>query len=79
MKKGSITSRELIINMAKEAEVVFVMEPALIDGSLKTWRKGVGGSDIKVKGRASHAGGDHEKGRTTPLKKWCISCLPFKN
>lgn len=60
---GSITSRELIINMAKEAEVVFVMEPALIDGSLKTWRKGVGGFDIKVKGRASHAGGDHEKGR----------------
>lgn len=60
---GSVTSRELIINMAKEADAVFVMEPALIDGSLKTWRKGVGGFDIKVRGRASHAGGDHEKGR----------------
>lgn len=60
---GSLTSRELIINMAQEAEAVFVMEPALIDGSLKTWRKGVGGFKIRVKGRAAHAGGDHEKGR----------------
>ncbi len=60
---GSVTSRDLIINMAKEAEVVFVMEPALIDGSLKVWRKGVGGFKINVTGRASHAGGDHEKGR----------------
>lgn len=60
---GSISSRELIVEMAKEAEVVFVMEPALLDGSLKTWRKGVGGFHIKVKGRAAHAGGDHEKGR----------------
>ena len=60
---GSISSRDLIINMAKEAEVVFVMEPALIDGSLKVWRKGVGGFKINVTGRASHAGGDHEKGR----------------
>jgi glutamate carboxypeptidase len=60
---GSLTSRELIISMAKQAEAVFVMEPALIDGSLKTWRKGVGGFKVKVKGRAAHAGGDHEKGR----------------
>ena len=60
---GSITSRELIQNMAKEAELVFVMEPALLDGSLKTWRKGGGGFKVKVHGRAAHAGGDHEKGR----------------
>jgi glutamate carboxypeptidase len=39
------------------------MEPALIDGSLKTWRKGGGGFTVKVHGRAAHAGGDHEKGR----------------
>lgn len=60
---GSVTSRELIQNMAKEAELVFVMEPALLDGSLKTWRKGGGGFKVKVHGRAAHAGGDHEKGR----------------
>jgi glutamate carboxypeptidase len=60
---GSITSRELIQNLAKESELVFVMEPALISGALKTWRKGGGGFHVKVKGRAAHAGGDHEKGR----------------
>ncbi|MBL8063614.1 MAG: M20 family metallopeptidase [Anaerolineales bacterium] len=60
---GSHTSRELIQALAKESELVLVMEPALIDGSLKTWRKGGGGFYVKVKGRAAHAGGDHEKGR----------------
>lgn len=60
---GSLTSQALIESMARDAEMVFVMEPALSDGSLKTWRKGVGDYLIKVKGRAAHAGGDHEKGR----------------
>ncbi|MCB0120329.1 MAG: M20 family metallopeptidase [Anaerolineales bacterium] len=60
---GSLTSRDLIQQLAKESELVLVMEPALIDGSLKTWRKGGGGFHVKVKGRAAHAGGDHEKGR----------------
>jgi glutamate carboxypeptidase len=49
--------------MAREADLTLVMEPALLDGSLKTWRKGVGGFLVKAKGRAAHAGGDHEKGR----------------
>lgn len=60
---GSHTSRGLIVKMAREAELTMVMEPALLDGSLKTWRKGVGGFTVKAKGRAAHAGGDHEKGR----------------
>lgn len=60
---GSGTSRDLIQKLAKESELVLVMEPALIDGSLKTWRKGGGGFHVKVHGRAAHAGGDHEKGR----------------
>ncbi|MBV6393519.1 MAG: Carboxypeptidase G2 [Anaerolineales bacterium] len=60
---GSHTSRELIVKMAREAELTLVMEPALLDGSLKTWRKGVGGFTVKARGRAAHAGGDHEKGR----------------
>ena len=60
---GSDTSRELIKSLAKESTLVLVMEPALVDGSLKTWRKGVGGFWVKVKGRAAHAGGDHQAGR----------------
>lgn len=60
---GSGTSRDLIEKLAKESELVLVMESALLDGSLKTWRKGVGEFWVKTKGIASHAGGDHEKGR----------------
>lgn len=60
---GSGTSRKLITSLAREAEVVFVLEGALVDGSLKTWRKGVGEFYVKVKGRAAHAGGDHQAGR----------------
>jgi glutamate carboxypeptidase len=60
---GSHTSRALIESLARESVMVFVMESALIDGSLKTWRKGVGDFTVKVNGRAAHAGGDHEQGR----------------
>ncbi len=60
---GSHASRALIEQLAKESALVLVMEPALPDGSLKTWRKGVGGFDIKARGRAAHAGGDHQAGR----------------
>ncbi len=60
---GSHTSREHIERLAKESMLVLVMEGALLDGSLKTWRKGVGEFWVKVKGRAAHAGGDHQMGR----------------
>ena len=60
---GSLASRALIEQTCQGADVVFVLESGLLDGSLKTWRKGVGDFLVRVKGRASHAGGDHEKGR----------------
>ena len=60
---GSQTSRGHIERLAKESAMVFVLESALLDGSLKTWRKGGGTFHVKTKGRAAHAGGDHEKGR----------------
>jgi glutamate carboxypeptidase len=60
---GSHTSRALIESLAKESALALVMEGALLDGSLKTWRKGTGGFRVKVKGRAAHAGGDHQAGR----------------
>ena len=60
---GSSTSESIIKELAQFSELVLVMEPALPDGSLKTWRKGVGEFLIKVKGRAAHAGGAHEEGR----------------
>ena len=60
---GSRTSKALIIALAKKSELVLVLEPALLDGSLKTWRKGGGEFQVKIKGRAAHAGGAHEQGR----------------
>jgi len=60
---GSLTSRKYIEEYAKESVLALVMEAALVDGSLKTWRKGVGEFHVHVKGVAAHAGGDHEKGR----------------
>ncbi len=60
---GSHTSRERIESLAKESAFVLVLEGALLDGSLKTWRKGSGEFHVRVKGRAAHAGGDHENGR----------------
>ncbi|HEX6034588.1 MAG TPA: M20 family metallopeptidase, partial [Anaerolineales bacterium] len=60
---GSRTSRQYIERLAKEAALVLVLEGGLVDGALKTWRKGVGEFRVRTKGRAAHAGGDHEKGR----------------
>jgi glutamate carboxypeptidase len=60
---GSETSRSIIEAEALDHDVVFVLEPAQgPGGSYKTWRKGVGDFQVSVRGRASHAGGDHEKG-----------------
>lgn len=53
---GSHSSRDLIIRLAQEHGVVFCLEPPLSDGSLKTWRKGVGAFQLRARGRASHAG-----------------------
>jgi glutamate carboxypeptidase len=60
---GSPTSRTLIETLARRSALVLVLEPAMPDGSIKTWRKGVGDFVITVRGRAAHAGSDHDKGR----------------
>jgi glutamate carboxypeptidase len=60
---GSLTSRGHIERLAREAALVLVLEGGLVDGALKTWRKGVGEFWVRTKGRAAHSGGDHEKGR----------------
>jgi glutamate carboxypeptidase len=60
---GSETSRGLIESLARHAGLVLCLEPCLPDGSVKTWRKGVGDFVVKVWGKAAHAGADHERGR----------------
>ena len=59
---GSTTSRALLESEAGSAKAVFVMEPSLPGGILKTARKGVGRFTIKAIGRAAHAGVDPAKG-----------------
>jgi glutamate carboxypeptidase len=59
---GSNSSRNLIEKEAGAAKAVFVLEPSLPGGVLKTARKGVGRFTIKAVGRAAHAGIDPSKG-----------------
>jgi glutamate carboxypeptidase len=59
---GSHTSRKLIEDLAREHALVLCMEPGLPDGSLKTWRKGIGDFRVEVTGRAAHAGANPEAG-----------------
>jgi len=60
---GSEAARPLIERLARDAALVLCLEPCLADGSLKTWRKGVGNFEVTVRGKATHAGADHENGR----------------
>lgn len=59
---GSVHSKTLIVETAKQCGLVLVMEPSTPEEALKTWRKGVASYDIKVEGRASHAGNAPEQG-----------------
>jgi glutamate carboxypeptidase len=59
---GSHTSRSLIEDVARDATLSMVMEPALSDGKLKSSRKGVGDFKVIARGRAAHAGAEHKKG-----------------
>lgn len=60
---GSIESRPFIEALAQESARALILEPSAgPDGALKTGRKGVGGFDVVVRGKASHAGLEPEKG-----------------
>jgi glutamate carboxypeptidase len=62
---GSTTGRPLVEATARNCEAVLVLEPSQgPKGQLKTSRKGVGDVTLRVRGRASHAGVDFEKGRS---------------
>lgn len=60
---GSGSSQDLIEREARRSDAVLVLEPAYgPEGRLKTQRKGVGGAEMVVTGRAAHAGIDPEHG-----------------
>ena len=60
---GSDSSRSITQSLAKKAAAVLVLEPSNgLEGAVKTARKGVGEYQIKVTGKAAHAGLDFQKG-----------------
>ena len=59
---GSPTSRSVIEEEARRSRAVFVLEPALVGGGVKTTRKGCGEFHLTVRGVAAHAGVDPDKG-----------------
>jgi len=60
---GSDSSRAITEALAKKSAAVLVLEPSYgRQGAVKTARKGVGEYQVKVTGKASHAGLDFEKG-----------------
>lgn len=66
---GSTTGRPLVEATAKGCEAALVLEPSQgVQGALKTARKGVGDFTIRVRGRASHAGVDFEKGHSAVVE-----------
>ena len=59
---GSKASRALIEERALACGAVLVIEPSADGGTLKTGRKGTGTFEVRIHGRASHAGLEPEKG-----------------
>jgi glutamate carboxypeptidase len=66
---GSKMSRAVTEVLAKKSHAVLVLEPGFgLTGKAKTARKGIGMWTLKVRGIASHAGGDFEKGSSAVLE-----------
>jgi len=59
---GSATSRPIIEAEALKSRAVFVLEPALGTGGVKTARKGIADYRIEAHGVAAHAGVEPERG-----------------
>jgi len=60
---GSDSSRAITESLARKAGAVLVLEPSYgLEGAVKTARKGVGEYQVKVIGKAAHAGLDFQKG-----------------
>lgn len=66
---GSVDSRPTVRRLARIADRVLVLEPAMgPDGKLKTARKGVGQFTLRIRGVAAHAGLEPDKGVSAILE-----------
>ena len=67
-ERGSPGSTHLIERLAREHDVEFNMEPGDPPDALTVWRKGASDIQIKVQGRAAHAGMAPQDGRNAALE-----------
>ena len=66
---GSRISRLVTERLARTSKAVLVLEPGTgLEGKAKTARKGIGDYRLKVRGLASHAGVDFEKGASAVVE-----------
>jgi glutamate carboxypeptidase len=65
---GSPSSRELIEEEARTAVAALVLEASADGGALKTERKGISLYEVRVVGRAAHAGLEPERGVNATLE-----------
>lgn len=65
---GSPTSRSVIEETARDADLVLVLEPGRDAGSIQTTRKGVGMYELIVEGVSAHTGARPEDGRSAILE-----------
>lgn len=59
---GTIESRKLIEEKAKDKEYVLVLEPARPSGSFVSSRRGVGQYQLEIKGKSAHSGMNPDDG-----------------
>lgn len=64
---GSATSKDFIKEISKKAKAVLVIEASL-DGKVKTGRKGTAMYQVRIHGKASHAGLEPEKGENSTVE-----------
>ncbi len=60
---GSPGSKNIIAEIAERCDIGLLFEPAFKDGTLISWRKGVGNFEFVVRGRSAHSGRDFASGR----------------
>ena len=65
---GSLGSRVLIQSLARRHDVVFNLEPGWSPDKVVVARKGSGVLELRIKGRASHAGTAPDAGRNAALE-----------
>jgi glutamate carboxypeptidase len=69
---GSPSSREIVRERSREADVVLVLEAGRENGDIVSARKGIMIADVVVTGQAAHAGVNHDRGRSAAL---CLAHL----